>query len=381
MATSLFRENFPQTKELQQEVDDADYIIGLDLHKQTTAITVLDTARPDTPVFQRKRLRNERLCECIQSFSGAKIIVAESAYGWFPLRTALAPLEDSTFIIYDARKTAAWISASGIKSDRIDSEVLAHACLKGGTKQLAVYQPEYEAKEQFRLSTLRGKLVQHRTMVKNQLHAIERDYGTNPYTGESIEQSPLVSHIRTMLMQYYAYLNEQITDCEDHMAPDDITHLLTSIPGIGPLTAHALRWKIGSIDRFTDAAHLCSYFGFGIRQYQSGTTCVKGKITKQGNALIRALLVQGAQVIRATHPEYLSLYFPSLAHPDRMKNRVHANKVVVALARKHLTFVYHMWKNKTPFSIAEYRKRRETSPSISLQISSRAAELEPHLVH
>src|SRR3989339_2092614 len=113
-----------------------------------------------------------------------------------------------------------------------------------------------------------------------------------------------------------------------------------------------------TIERFKSAKHLASYFGFGIRERQSGDHLQKGKITKAGNNLIRKLLVQGAQVISRTHPEYLKLYFPNLASPERMKDKKHVNKVVVALARKQLVFAYYCWKNKTKFSIMEYKKRR-----------------------
>jgi len=151
MATGIFHKNFPQVDELQKKVDETDYIIGLDLHKKTTAITVVDINKPDKPVFQRKRLKNIELAEVLRHFPGKKVIVAEAAYGWFPLRRMLCIMENVTFVLFDPRKTSAWIKTSGIKNDRIDSEVLSYACLKGGLPALAVYMPGEQCRDKFKL--------------------------------------------------------------------------------------------------------------------------------------------------------------------------------------------------------------------------------------
>lgn len=389
MATSIFHRNFPGTATLQQKTDIADYIIGLDLHKKTTAICVIDPKQPDQPVFQRKRLKNADLLSRIQSFSGKKIVLAESAYGWFPLRDALSPMEDVTLILLDPRKTSSWIATSGIKNDRIDAQVLCCVCLHGGIGRLAVHQPSRTARERFKLVQYRDKLVQTRTSIKNQLSAIERDYGTNPYTGEVPEKSDLITFMEADLLEALKTTEHRVQSTEKRMAllskDDDVISRLQTIPGIGPITAFALRWKMEAIDRFEDAAHLSSYFGFGIRQRQSGDQLVKGKITKTGNVLIRKLLIQGAQVIRSRRPDLLSLYFPSLGQEELMKDRKHANKVVTALARKHLTFAFHIWKKEQSFDIDLYRQRRQQASTVIVNakpVSSQSsvAELECHAV-
>lgn len=387
MATAINRVNFPQARDLQHAVDEADFIIGLDIHKKTTAVTVIDRKYPEESPRHRPRLKNTELPGFIASFPGKKVAAAEASYGWKPLRSALVPCADTTLILLDPRKTSAWIATSGIKNDRIDATVLAYACVQSAGR-LAVYQPSPESCERYKLILLRDRFVQNRIAVKNQLHALDRDYGINPYTGEQADPSDIVQFMRASLEAYLQCLNEQIGSIETKMAQvtaGDITaELLTSIPGIGLLTAYALRWKIDCIDRFEDAAHLSSYFGFGVRQWSSGDHEVRGKLTKTGDGLVRKLLVQGAQVMRYQHPEYVSLCFPRLGDPALMRNRVHANKVVASLARKHLTFAYHVWKKQAPFNLAAYRERRTQSVSRisdTPKESSRAAELEACPVH
>lgn len=183
------------------------------------------------------------------------------------------------------------------------------------------------------------------------------------------------------------HTEESVTAIEGQMTQaskgDPVIVRLRSIPGIGPITAFALRHKVEDIHRFASAAHLSSYFGFGVRQRQSGETLIKGKIAKTGDTLIRKLLIQGAQVVRFRRPALLPLYFPTLAQPELMSNRRHVNKVVTALARKNLVFAYHIWKQQTTFDLDRYRERRPAplpiapvlSPSTPLYPPSKAAEL------
>lgn len=391
MATSIFRENFPAVIALQQAADCAAYIIGLDLHAKTTAMCVVDPHQPDTPVFQRKRLLNKELLMVLDRFPGKKVIACEAAFGWHVLQDALADLRDVTFIPLDARKTSAWIASSGIKNDAIDAQVLCYACLHGGIRSLAVFIQSLPSREGTKLARYREHLVRHRSTIKNQIQAFQRDYGPNPFTGVLPEQSPLVSFIEADLCHALKDSEERIGNIETlirTMSKDDpITTLLQSIPGIGSITAFALRHKIDRIDRFKDASHLSSYLGFGVRERQSGDAMVKGKIAKTGDPLLRKLLIQGAQVIRFRRSDLVSLYFPSLGQTELMKNRKHSNKVVTALARKNLTLAYHLWKHRIPFDLDIYRAKRlaasvvgATIPSSPLCPSMQAAELEPPLV-
>lgn len=375
MATSILKKNFPGVDTLQEAANQATFIIGLDLHKKTTAICVIDPNNPDRPVFQRKRFKNNELLEKIKSFSGKKVIAAESAYGWFPLREALKMLEDTTLVLLDPRKTSSWIQSTGIKNDKIDAQVLCHVCLHGAIPRLAVHQPSREAREHFKLVNIRERFVSQRTSVSNQIKAIDRDYGANPYTGEIEEPTQLMKNMKELLTEHLNNLNGQIAEIDKQIADlsknDKIIKLLKSIPGIGPVSAFAIRHKVETIERFKDPSRLSSYFGFGIREYDSGDHRVKGKITKTGNVLVRTLLVQGAQTVRNRCPGHIPLYFPKLGKSELMEDRKHANKVVIALARKNLTFVFHVWKNKTAFDLNYYRKQRSLNmPSKSCRTRS-----------
>lgn len=376
MATSIFRENFPAVAVLQHAADTASFIIGLDLHAKTTAICVVNPREPTTPIFQRKRLLNVELLSTLNRFAGKKVIACEAAFGWHVLCDALVSLPDTTLIPLDARKTSAWIASSGIKNDTIDAQVLCHVCLHGGIRSLAVYVQSLAAREGSKLARYREHLVRQRTAVKHQMQSFDRDYGPNPFTGEIPAKSVLVSSLEADLRYALEDSDMRIRRIETLMKTmskdDPVMTILQTIPGIGPITAFALRHKIDTIDRFRDASHLSSYFGFGVRERQSGESTVKGKIAKTGDPLLRKLLIQGAQIIRSCRPDLVALYFPTLGQADLMKDRKHANKVVTAMARKNLTFVYHLWKRQVPFDLEIYRARREAVLTSGATISAQS---------
>lgn len=386
MATSIFKQNFPGAAALQIAADTAKYIIGLDLHKKTTAICIVHRKLPDAPVFQRQRLPNDELLAVLLRFSGSKVVACEASYGWHLLRDALTDLPGVTFVPLDARKTASWIRTSGIKNDRIDAQVLCAACLHGGICRLAVHQPERHARECVRLLRHREQWVRQRKSIAQRLQSVERDYGPNPYTGEIPEKPALVAAMESDLRDALRRTDERIAAAEGQMEcfsrDDAVIARLRSIPGIGPITAFGLRHRIGTIDRFESAAHLSSYFGFGVRQRQSGETTVKGAIAKTGDTLLRKLLIQGAQVIRFRRPALVSLYFPALGQKELMVDHRHANKVVTAIARKNLVFTYHVWRHGAAFDLDRYRRQRLTSSASTAPVepsplcpSSKAAEL------
>ena len=71
--------------------------------------------------------------------------------------------------------------------------------------------------------------------------------------------------------------------------------LLLSIPGIGLLTATALVALVGDIQRFRSARHFASFLGLTPRLRGSGFTLHLGRISKQGDRYLRALLSHGAR--------------------------------------------------------------------------------------
>ena len=108
-------------------------------------------------------------------------------------------------------------------------------------------------------------------------------------------------------------------------------------PGVGALTALAFVLIIGRAERFQCGKQIASYLGLVPLEESSGQRRRLGHITKQGNSLLRFLLVEAAQVTVRSDPEWRSKYF----HLAMRRGRKIAK---VAMARRLAVRMYWMWR-------------------------------------
>ena len=82
------------------------------------------------------------------------------------------------------------------------------------------------------------------------------------------------------------------------MVSDERVRQLQTAPGVGPQTAFAYRVFVGEVSRFRSGKRVAKYFGLVPRERSSGEQRHLGHITKEGDGLMRTLLVEAA--LRAT---------------------------------------------------------------------------------
>ena len=114
---------------------------------------------------------------------------------------------------------------------------------------------------------------------------------------------------------------------------------LRTHPGVGPLTALAFVLIIGRADRFQCGKQIASYLGLVPLEKSSGNQRRLGHITKQGNSLLRFLLVEAAQVTARSLPEWRSKY----VHLTMRRGRKIAK---VAMARRLAVRLYWMMRKE-----------------------------------
>jgi transposase len=121
--------------------------------------------------------------------------------------------------------------------------------------------------------------------------------------------------------------------------------LLSTIPGIGELTAVGLVAWITPIDRFSRAEKLVSYLGLCPTTHQSGDSLYHGKLKKDSNELIRTLLVEAYWTHRSraerTTPTKQGL---------RVDRRRGLSKGTVPGAHSLVKRIFAMSKRKEPFN-------------------------------
>jgi transposase len=112
-------------------------------------------------------------------------------------------------------------------------------------------------------------------------------------------------------------------------ACDERIQRLQTIPGVGPRLAETVVALLDDPKRFHNSKQVGSYAGLTPRQYQSGQTEHQGRISGQGNKLLRNLLVEICWVSLRYNPWARDTYKRLLrGSPARKKI------AITALARK-----------------------------------------------
>jgi len=106
---------------------------------------------------------------------------------------------------------------------------------------------------------------------------------------------------------------------------------LSTIPGVGPITASALAATITDPTLFRSGRHLAAWLGLVPRQHSTGGKAKLGRITKMGDQYLRKLLIVGmTAVIRSARRTKA----PAFAWVNALLERRPARLVSVALANK-----------------------------------------------
>jgi transposase len=146
----------------------------------------------------------------------------------------------------------------------------------------------------------------------------------------------------------YRALEERIGQSEAALdrlsASDPRTALIETIPGVGPRTAEAVAAHLGDPHRFASAKQVGAYAGLVPRQYQSGVTDRKGRITRRGPGVLRKLLVECAWCMLRYNAWARAVYGRLTAGGTTRKK-----PAIVALARKLLVRCWAMLRDGVPW--------------------------------
>jgi transposase len=115
--------------------------------------------------------------------------------------------------------------------------------------------------------------------------------------------------------------------------------ILTSVPGVGPVTASAILAEVGDFKRFASPSALISYAGIYPRERSSAGKQRFGGISKIGSKLLRYTIIEASMRIRDTEASH-NLY----SHYDCARNKRNKTpkQARVVLAHKMLTIMWHL---------------------------------------
>ncbi|NPT39379.1 IS110 family transposase [Paraburkholderia xenovorans] len=299
--------------------------IGIDIGKSVFHVVGLDVA--GKPVFRSQFIR-ERLIEFLARATPT-VVGMEACPGsnWLARKAALYGHDPR---IVPAQFVKPFVKSN--KTDIVDAEAIAEA-ISRPTMRFA--PPKTEAQLDLQaLHRVRQRLISSKTAIINQARAFLLEYGLTISVGAAYfvrDMPSMLSDKQNGLTpsERLLQLRHQI---ESIASADDAATRLTSVPGIGQLTATAITAFAGTGTQFKSGRHLASWLGLVPREFSTGGKQHLLGISKRGNPYLRKLLVHGAR--------------SCVLHLDRTKDHlgvwisameakgIHRNKVIVALANK-----------------------------------------------
>jgi transposase len=218
------------------------------------------------------------------------------------------------------------------------------------------------------LGGLRERCVSQRTALINQARGFAREYGVNfpvsrpafmgalPLALEAVDNdlTPVAREALADLFEEIKYLGTRIDDLLRRMttlAQADPAHeQLQTIPGVGAVLAPTLLAKLGHAQQFDSGRDCAAWVGLVPKQHGTGGKTQLGSISKQGDRLLRTLLIHGARaVIRWAdkHDHAQSRWIKQLVA------RRGKNTAAVALANKMMRMIWAVLTQGAPFDMSK----------------------------
>lgn len=321
------------------------FYCGLDVHKETTYATVLDT---DGQVVTQRKMRNEEIPEFLEPLNVEKVAMEASTY-IIPMYRKLT--EQGYAVTVSHPKKTRYIAEARIKSDRVDSKALAELLRLDSLP--TSYIPPME------LAALREK-IRRRAFIVRQVSKLKvkiRDVlayeGVKPPEGYGLFTRKGVDWLQGLgldsvdcYLRLMAPLHREVLllskELRGMARGDPDVKLLMTIPGVGYYIGLLIKAEVGDITRFKSGDHLASYAGLVPSTRSSGGVERHGRITREGSRWLRWALVEAAMVhIRYDSP--VTRFYHGVAERRGRK------PALVAVARKLATVCYSVLVNGRPY--------------------------------
>ncbi len=339
-------------------------IIAIDLGKFNSMFCFYDTASQEHS-FQAATTQRQYFLTVFNSVPCDLVVMeACNASGW--VTDLCNELGLKTLVCSTHEEAWRWRNVRR-KTDKDDALKLARLAAVNQLKPTHVPAPQM--REYRSLIKYRKQLVGRETSIKNSVRSIFANRGIEIsrgkqtwYTGRDFVDSHRkkledcsadelwkgeLDQQLTQLDQTTELLKEVEKKLNAISKTNQRVQRVTTIPGVGRVTAEAIVTALDDPHRFKNGRQVSSYAGLVPRQYQSGETDRRGRITKRGNRLLRTLLVECA---------WCSLRYNAWAR--QTYDRIHGGKSVrkkkaaVALARKILVVAWAMLRDEKDYDPA-----------------------------
>lgn len=258
------------------------------------------------------------------------------------------------------------------KTDRNDALKLAQ--LSSLNQIPKVYVPSPSTRQLRSLITYRQALVKRRTQIKNSIRAIfdrqgiQIPYGkttwskkglellksyAKPFTriadAESLWKGQL--HIELYQLGEIEIAIEKVESKLEVLASaNPAVKLLMTIPGVGPRLAEIIVAFIDNPHRFENCKQVGAYAGLSPRRYQSGDFDRQGSIDKQGNKILRSMLIEVSWIC-LRYNKWAKDIFNQIERGSKSRRKI----AITAVARKLLITCWAMLRDNTAWLQKKYK--------------------------
>jgi transposase len=351
-------------------MDSAKYI-GLDVHKESISIAVLNAAGKIVMecVIETKA---STILQFVRGLRGELHVTFEEGT-WAAWLYDLIQPHVAEVVVCDPRQNA--LLNHGNKSDRIDARKLAE--LLRGNQLKAVYHGEHGVRALKELVRSYLTISKDTARVMTRVKALYRSWAI-PCTGKQVyaphHRAEWLAKLRDPAVHrraefYYQQLDalrslrqqvrrELLAESQKHPA----WKLLCQIPSLGPIRAAVLIGIVQTPQRFRTKRQLWPFSGFGIETHSSGDYhSVEGQLRRTNRPVsVRGLntnhnhdlknLFKGAAIVAANKPGPFQEFYTAL-----LAKGIRPEMARLTLARKIAAITLHLWKKGVGFD-AQYLK-------------------------
>ena len=344
---------------------------GLDIHKETIYVTVLDLGDNQAHQYEisTDRAALERFLKQLQP---SDRVAFESCRDCRYYYNRIRPLVQEVLVANP--KKLRWIAESGEKDDRNDSFVIAFLSSVGALP--TVWMPDEETYQDRKLLAAYSNLVKEMTRYKNRIQSLLTCYKMENKTESKKCAEELLKNLRLILSETDMEIVAGYLRCLECLEAEAAillqrielragrrpeVALLMTIPGVDVILALTLLAYIGPIERFESPGSLANYAGLTPGRHSTGGKKANGKITKRGPKPLRWAANLIAEQLRRREGSYRNLY-------RRVNRRAGHSAAVVACGRKVLEAVWCMLTREQTF--------HEESPNLTKRkLARRGARL------
>ena len=349
------------------------YYIGVDLHKKSISICVVQTEGRKRVVVARKRLdtgETGEICRFFRRFRPFQVVVeATASYEWFvALVEPLAGEQSEEAVVLAHPKKVRVIAESAYKTDKIDARVLAELLAVDMIPR--AHRPTPRQREHRTLVRYRRYVLRRLSSVRSKIRRILANYNADRKALFSVQGLEYLAKCKVSAADRFV-IDQLLQEWRQHMdrlkaADKQLTtfandpkaptvekrarKIIDTIPNLGDVTIDIVIAEVGDAKRITSLKRAGSFIGLapGVRE-SAGKAKGQG-ITKEGSRLLRWAMIQAAWRMVRCEPYWKGVF-------QKLAARRGKKKAIGAVGRRVFCMIVSMLHSGEVYRQPDVRAR------------------------